>query len=444
MKTPSFLELKTLVEYLLEELATSQLQEVHATEDGVVLAFYRFHLEPRLKYLVFDLDKPFPFVGIFDQAPWAKQKKSKPVGLFLNAHAKNLIVEKIDLLERFGRVLLIQLGKDQVRTQLEFRLIPKHANLIIEAISGKAKPKGISWYPVEDLAEADSAMTLTSEPDQRSIPFMMKQWFERRSQYSRVADSSKLANACLSPFEKWKKQKEKDIQKKTNALTAIQKQVDLFYSQPWSLVGEHLKGEGFKNIPAEWTPFLKFDESVSKNMQACFEKAKNAKTKISGALERKNLVEKEIASLQNLTESHFEKEMKRMADKKNLSPARAIEGRFRKLLLNEQNVTCYMGKSAQDNLDLLRKAKSWDYWMHLKDYPSAHAIIHRQKDQVVSDQDLIKCARWLVKEGLNSKKTQMGGRFGIVMAECRYVRPIKGDKLGRVTYNEGREFLIAL
>ena len=210
------------------------------------------------------------------------------------------------------------------------------------------------------------------------------------------------------------------------------------------MVGEHLKSEGFKNLKAEWSIYVKFDESVSKNMQACFEKAKNAKSKIKGALERKAVVEAEIKALNNLTEIQFEKELKRMADKKNQAPARAIEGRFRKLLLNDQNVTCYMGKSAQDNLDLLRKAKAWDYWMHLKDYPSAHAVIHRQKDQVVSDQDLIKCAGWLVKEGLNQKKTQMGGRFAVVMAECRHVRPIKGDKLGRVTYQEGREFLIAL
>ncbi len=432
------------MEYLSEELVASQLQEVHATDDGVVLTFYRFQLEPRMKYLVFDLDKPFPFLGLFDQPPWGKQKKSKPVGLFLNAHAKNLFIQKFELLERFGRVLLIQMGKDKVQTQIEFRLIPKHANLIIEARDGRTKPKSISWYPVDELEEADSAMTMSNELDQRSIPFLMKQWFDRRSLLSRTTDASKSAGNSLSPFEKWKKQKEKDIAKKTNALVAIQKQIELYQFEPWALVGEFLKAEGFKNLKPEWSIYVKFDESVSKNIQTCFEKAKNAKSKIKGALDRKTLVQAEIAELQNLSETKFEMEMKRMADKKNQAPARSIEGRFRKLLLNEHNVTCYMGKSAQDNLDLLRKAKAWDFWMHLKDYPSAHAIIHRQKDQIVSDQDLIKCARWLVKEGLNQKKTQMGGRFGIVMAECRHVRPIKGDKLGRVTYNEGREFLIAL
>jgi predicted ribosome quality control (RQC) complex YloA/Tae2 family protein len=179
-------------------------------------------------------------------------------------------------------------------------------------------------------------------------------------------------------------------------------------------------------------------------MQNCFARAKSAKAKIHGALERQHAVEEELSVLKDLSEARFESDMKKAADRKNKAPARAVEGRLRKLSVNEQGVICYMGKSAQDNLDLLRKSKAWDYWMHLKDYPGAHAIVFRQKDQVVSDQDLIKCARWLVKEGLGEKQLQLGGRFAVVMAECRHVRPIKGDKLGRVTYHEGREFLIAL
>lgn len=443
MKTPSFLELKTLVEYLSEQLIAGQLQEVHATDDGIVLTIYRFQQMPRVQYLVFDLDRPFPFLGLFSEHPWGHQKKSKPVGLFLNAHAKNLLLKNIQLVEKFGRVVVFELGKDENQVKIEFRSIPKHANLMIESKNGKAKAKSISWYPVDPLLETDSAMTQSAEQDQRSIPFLMKQWFERRSLMSQNQKKSSTVQP-QSPYEKWIKQKQKDISKKTNALSAIQKQIDLFQSEPWSEVGEYLKSYGIKSLPPEWSPYVKFDKSVSENMQACFEKAKSAKVKIKGAIERKLLVQTEIEKLQNLSEGKFEKEMKVLSDKKNKAPARVLEGKFRKLSLEDDHLVCYMGKSAQDNLDLLRKAKSWDYWLHLKDYPSAHAIIHRQKGQVVSDQLIIKCAKWLVKEGINEKKTQHGGKFGVVIAECRHVRPIKGDKLGRVTYNEAREFLIAL
>ena len=56
----------------------------------------------------------------------------------------------------------------------------------------------------------------------------------------------------------------------------------------------------------------------------------------------------------------------------------------------------------------------------------------------------MKIAAWLVKEGLSEKKSQVGGKFSVVMVECRHVKPLKGDKLGRVTYHNAREMLIAV
>ena len=128
MKTPSFLELQSLVEYLSEELEGSQLQEVQSTEEGIVLAFYRFEKNPRMSYLVFDLDRVFPFVGFFFENPWAKLKKTKPVSLFLSAHARNLHFTAIEVSEDLGRVILLKLGEN---CQIESRLIPKQPNFIV-------------------------------------------------------------------------------------------------------------------------------------------------------------------------------------------------------------------------------------------------------------------------------------------------------------------------
>jgi predicted ribosome quality control (RQC) complex YloA/Tae2 family protein len=445
VKTPSFLELQTLIEWLNEELVASQLQEINATEDGIVISFYRFQQDPRMNFLVFDLDRLFPFMGLFENHPWPHMKKSKPVGLFLNAHAKNLIMKKIELVENQGRVVQISLGKDQQQTQIEYRLIPKQTNLIVRAFDEKNRKKSISWYPVSELVQNEVHNTASEGEEARSIPFLMQLWLNRRgrnSQNKSVKEGG--GSSSVSPFDQWKKQKQKDQSKKTNALTAIQKQIDLFQTTPWSEVGEHLKNEGFKNLRPEWSVYVKFDQSVSINMQFCFEKAKSAQQKILGAKARLLVIQNEIEALNDLSEARFEKEMKALSDRKNKPPARKLEGRFRKLSFENSTLVAYMGKSAKDNIDLLRQSKAWDYWMHLKDYPSAHAILHRQKEQNISEADLVKCATWLVKEGLHEKKTQYGGRYGIVIAECRHVRPIKGDKLGRVTYNEAREILIAL
>ena len=103
-----------------------------------------------------------------------------------------------------------------------------------------------------------------------------------------------------------------------------------------------------------------------------------------------------------------------------------------------------MGKSAQDNLQLLRQAKAWDLWIHLKDYPSAYAIMQKAKEQKVSDSAITQASQWLVKESLKNKKNLAGVKLSVVITECRHVRPIKGDRLGRVTYHHARELLITV
>jgi predicted ribosome quality control (RQC) complex YloA/Tae2 family protein len=104
-----------------------------------------------------------------------------------------------------------------------------------------------------------------------------------------------------------------------------------------------------------------------------------------------------------------------------------------------------VGRSSRDNLALLRKARAWDFWLHLKDVPSAHAILQREKNQHLKDQDLNKAGKWLVEQSFRLKKEKyQGQRFEVVFAECRYVRPIKGDKVGRVTYQKGGSFSVQM
>lgn len=433
MKTPSFLELQSLVEYLSEELEGSQLQEVQSTEEGLVLAFYRFDKNPRMSYLVFDLDRMFPFVGFFFENPWFKQKKTKPVGLFLNAHARNLHFSSIEVSEDLGRVIVLKLGEE---CRVEARLIPKQANFIVQ--HGK---KSISWYPVQDLAQNDLRFTRSNEDEEiRSIAFMMEQWLKRRGTRAESTTAS-----VLSPFDKWKKNKARDLEKKTKALLAVEKQINQFKTEEWAQVGEFLKTHGLKNLPAEWSVYIDFKKSATWNMQKCFEKAKSAKVKIKGAEARLQIIKQEIAALSDLSERKFEQFLNLQHAKKSSSgPVRKVEGRLRKMQLEESGLVAYMGKSAGDNIDLLRRSKPHDLWLHLKDYPSAHAIIHKQKDQKIADADIIKFAGWLIKEGLSDKKTKLGGKFSVVLVECRHVKPLKGDKLGRVTYHNAREMLIAV
>ena len=450
MKTPSFNELQTLVDYYAEELMHSQLQEVHSSDEGLVLTFYRFVKEPKTVYLVFDLDVPFPFLGLYFSNPWPHIKKTKPVGLFLNSHGKNLPFSFISLSPEYGRVVHLGLGKkseDFGLTLIEFRMIPKQANLLVSK-----EKKSISWCPVKILSPVISPNVNESKNEAsvdaiRTIPFMLNSWLARRGHNNQKAnrkDEAKNARSALNPYEKWKLQKQKDLLKKQHAVVAINQQINDYLTFPWNEIGEHLKTYGIKNLKPEWHQYLDFSMSVSKNIQFCFAKSKSAKVKILGAQKRLALVQAEIANLSDLSEEVFAVQLLKLNQRQVQAKKteREVQGRFRKMVIESANLVCYMGKSAKDNLDLLRKAKAWDIWMHLKDYPSAHVIIHRQKDQTLAQNDLRTVAGWLIKENFRNK--MLGTKYAVVYVECRFVRPIKGDKLGRVTYHEAAEFLIAL
>ena len=436
-----------MVEFFSDELLGSQLQEIHASTEGLVLVFYRFVKQPKTAYLVFDLDIQFPFVGLYFSHPWPALKKTVPVGLFLNSHAKNLALRELKLKSEQGRVLKLSLGESGLGYEpavLEFRLIPKQANLIVSK-----EKKSISWYPVKLLSDV-LPQSADGVPEARSIPVILNDWYQRRGQGKKIV-ASELTSAgktADSPYEKWKMQKLKDLRKKQNALIAIESQIQDLLLFPWAEIGQHLKTYGTQDLKNEWFQHLSFEMSVSKNIQNCFAKAKAAKVKIVGAQKRLAQVQAEIDALSDLSEDVFTKHLiflnQRQKKNSKASP-RKVEGRFRKLVLENNSFSgaiCYMGKSAKDNLDLLRKAKAWDIWLHLKDYPSAHAIVHLNKDQVLPMAELKKVAQWLVKETFKEKMP--GTKYAVLYVECRHVRPIKGDKLGRVTHHDAREILIAL
>lgn len=437
MKTPSFLELKSLVEYLSDELDDSQLQEVISTQDGLVLLFYRFTKTPRSLYIVLDLDGRAPFLGFFEDNPWKKLKKTKPVGLFLSAHAKNKKCTGLELVENLGRVVRFKLGEGHDFCEVEFRIIPKSPNLIVTAAG-----KTISWAPIRELGVHEPGGQALSEEEVRGVPFMMQQWSRMRG----LGGGPRVgAVPAESPYEKWKKSQKKAAEKKQKAIAAVLEQIEQYESDVWVKVGEHIKQHGLKKMPPEWLSCIDPKISASQNMQRCFERAKSYKVKARGAKERISVLEDEIRCLTDDSEERFQKHLKELAEKSNKKNAnRPVGGRLRKKYIPESDITAYMGKSAADNMDLLRRSKPHDLWIHLKDYPSAHAIIHLNKNQKAPDSAVVSIGQWLLREGVQEKYVKSGGKFSVMVVECRHVKAVKGDKLGRVTYHNGREILIAI
>ncbi|MFN8845269.1 MAG: DUF814 domain-containing protein, partial [Bdellovibrionales bacterium] len=78
------------------------------------------------------------------------------------------------------------------------------------------------------------------------------------------------------------------------------------------------------------------------------------------------------------------------------------------------------------------------------DYPGSHLILSLDKGQSVPQEVLNEAALWLAESSVKSKVKLSGMRFDVLGVECRFVRPIKGDKLGRVNYQNERVFTVIM
>lgn len=418
MKALNQHELQTFVDTVNPALAGAQLQDILANDRGLALGFRKqSHF-----WLILDLIPNTPMLLLFqDEAPFKKGPKPKPLSLFLNSHGKNLLFEKMEVRSEWGRVVILHLRNSQKHVELEVRLIPKQSNLIV-----RAEGKSIAWEKPLDLKEAPA---LDYVPESRSLEQIHEEWLQ---------EQSAVKSPRLDPVAQWEKQKGKDLEKKRKALTDIQKQLQAEKELLWYEAGEWLKEHrDLQGVPEHLRSCIDVEKGLSWNMENCFFKAKQAVQKKGGARERLLELEKEIAQLEKAQYSP-------KANKNNLNDLmKQTEARGRKLHL-PSGAIAYCGKSGADNLALLRQAKAWDYWVHLKDYPGAHAIIHRHRDQVISDEELNEVSDWVARESLSSKSLIVGQKMAVVIVEARFVRPIKGDKLGRVTYHSERTLNLTL
>lgn len=417
MKALNQQELKTFVDHFNSVLAGAQLQDILSSDRGLALGFRKqVHF-----WMILDLVPNQPMMLLFkEQCPFKKAAKPKPLSLFLNSHGKNLLFEKLEVIEKWGRVVRLFLRNSSQVVELEFQLIPKQANLIV-----RADGKSISWEKPVDLKESPAMDFI---PEVRTVEQIHAEW---------MAEQKNGQKTLLDPVAQWEKQKSKDLEKKRKALSEIQKQLDAEKEVIWYEAGEWLKAEGFNNVPAHLEACLDREKSLSWNMENCFFKAKQALQKKSGASDRMTELAREIEKLEK---SRYQERPKTNG---LVDLMKKTEARGRKLNLSSGAIA-YCGKSGADNLALLRQAKAWDYWLHLKDYPGAHAIIHRQRDQAISEPEIQEVAQWVAKESLASKTFVAGQKVAVVMVETRFVRPIKGDKLGRVTYHSEKTFNLTL
>ncbi len=418
MKALNQNEIENLAQLLSDALIGMQLQEVITFERGIAL---RFHYRGDY-WLIIDLLNNAPVILLFEkQCPVKKSSKPKPVSLFINAHVCDLSLVSLKVKSEFGRVLNLEF-KNSIRTAfIEIRLIPKQANLIVQ-FDGKS----IAWSKPQDLSV--QIVQLNSYSEIRDFTQIHQEWLDSQP---------KIKKNSIDPKVEWEKKRQKDLEKKQKALFEIRRGLEDQKIDKWVETGYWIKEHGINKVSDEMSHYVRFDQSLSWNIENCFQQAKTMMHKKEGARQRLLILEKEISNL--LQAVYQEKaEKKRLDDIMDKTSAKG-----RKLYLESGSVA-YLGKSAADNLKLLRQAKAWDYWLHLRDFPGAHAIIHRKKEVELKSEEIENVAQWVAQETLSKKSIFIGQKMAVVVAECRHVRPIKGDKLGRVTYHYPKTYFVTL
>ena len=282
---------------------------------------------------------------------------------------------------------------------LEFRLYTGGANWIAEANAKKLSMK--------KPAELKDLEWKFDDGSDRSLVELYDEYS------SRVGSKGSSSEIDKNKFEK----------KMQKAISKLKEDIENKKSKDWAGLGNWLLQNKSLNVPEKWASDIDVELSPMENSQRAFQKAKDLKGKLARAEERLAELERELSNgPKNQT-----------AIKKPPPLKTDVKGRTKTL---SSGHSIFVGKNAADNLKILRAASSWDYWLHLKDYPGAHAILRRNRKEKLSQVQFHEAARLLVQEHLKKKASELAGEvFDVLLAEVRFVRPIKGDKLGRVNYS---------
>ncbi len=480
------------IESIADELQSwvgAQLQEVLQSEDEFGLGFYH---DRTIVWLWLDLNSRQPMVLRFLQKPPPRTKLTKPLLLFAKAHlvGRRLLAVRVD--RSLGRVLRLEFHdpagaeSEDATYGIEARLFPGGANLSVFA-GGRT----VSLHkPKEMLARSFSEGETSPDESRRSFEAarswdeICQQWMSEKSgakavrptsdRNDRGSDRSNDRNndrnndgrndrgvddATPSPesdltcararaHAAW----EKVCSKKEQALVKMRADMEAKKDLRWRQAGLWLKANLSLDVPKELSDRIDRSQSLSWNIETCFAKAKENERKLAGAQARITILDGELGDLRARgPESYLNETRKRMSQAAqrgaiNSTQAPSLlenaKARGRKLQICD-DLEAYIGKSAIDNMALLKRAQPHDLWLHLRDYTGAHAIIRRAKNRNVTDAELNEVGRWVVMQSLHKNESELrGGRYDMIIAECRHVRPIKGDKLGRVNYQNDRLFVV--
>ncbi len=155
------------------------------------------------------------------------------------------------------------------------------------------------------------------------------------------------------------------------------------------------------------------------NSKKLYKKAQNIYIQENHLKEKINFYQNLLGMVQNVTnihdleilDSNFQKDIKKSKGDK------AFESFF------IEGFKISIGKSERENIVLLKEAKAEDLWLHIRDIPSSHCIIHSGKSKI-PDIIIYKAAQILV--GLLKS---YGGSYEVDYTKRKFVKILEGAKV---------------
>ena len=160
-----------------------------------------------------------------------------------------------------------------------------------------------------------------------------------------------------------------------------------------------------------------------------FNKAKKLRQKAANIhIQRENLEEKirfldRKASL--VREANRAEDIEILFPKKEAKQSKKDKN-YEKYLID--GFAIYVGKNKKGNIELLKKAKASDVWLHLKDLPSAHVIVSTNK-QNLPEHVLRQAAKLCVDFSVDQK-----GKYLVDYTQRRHVKMRDGANVNYVNY----------
>ena len=412
MKVLNALELEHIVEDLQGFVGSEFQNFVQSGKE-----FELKHWKGRLLTLRGDMTTLRPLILPFFESPQFPLKpEKKPLTLFFLANVKGALLKKVRMVPELGRVVFLDYDLNGESIEIEIRCIPHGANLIV-----KTSKKQMSWLKPKILTPREPQNF--SHLPVRSLPTLVREWAEHK--VMKKAPEKPTSKGTLAH------QKDAVITKTEKLLKKLKTQLNERDENPWEetirlLVANQDSLGDEKLIDARL--------SYSQNLQLAYQKQARWQEKRESLQQRITELEGELEKIQSETWKPP------VAKKITESLGGAAQWRTRHF---SEGFIGYIGKSGRDNLKLLRKARAWDYWFHIKDRPGSFGILQRNKNQKIAESVFREMAFWVAEQSYKGKANLKEGlAHEVLMAECRYVRPIKGDNMGRVNYSNARTLLV--